>query len=138
MLVRSGRRRDLLKGPALDDGVRHGLLVQNTTPKTAPATIANTPTAIPTFGPVLNLSPLLSRSVLSEGDSGGVGVGSDVEEEVVETGVVLSDEGTTVMTVYVIDEVEGLALPIEVVADALGAADSVDVWLHCPLPPESV
>jgi hypothetical protein len=84
MLVRSGRRRDLLEGPMLEDGLHQGLLVQNTTPKTTPTTIANTPAAIPTFAPVLNLLSLLSRSVLLEGDSVDVGVGRDVEEEAAE------------------------------------------------------
>jgi hypothetical protein len=86
------------------------------------------------FVPVLNPLSLLFRSVLSEGDSIDVGVGSGVEEEVEEAGVVLSDDGVTVMTVYVANEVEGVAPSTEVVADVLGAADSAEVWLHCPLP----
>lgn len=75
------------------------LLVQNTTPKTRPTTNASTPTVLPTFAPVLIPLSLLFRSVLSEGDSIDVGVGSDVEEEVAEAGVVLSDDGVAVMTV---------------------------------------
>jgi hypothetical protein len=51
---------------------------------------------------------------------------------------VLSDEGVTVMTVYVAAEVEGLTPSIEVVADVLSAADSAEIRLHCPLPLESV
>jgi len=66
---------------------------------------------------------LLFRSVLLEGDSIDVGVGSDVEEEVAEAGVVLSDDGVTGMTVYVADEVEGVAASVEVVADVLCAVD---------------
>ena len=85
------------------------LLVQNTTPKTRPTTNVNTPTAIPTFASVLIPLSLLFRSVLSEGDSIDVGVGSDVEEEVAEAGVALSDDGVAVMTVYVANEVEGKA-----------------------------
>lgn len=127
MLVRSGRRRDLLEGPVPEDDFHQDLLVQNTTPKTRPTTNANTPTAIPIFAPVLIPLSLLFRSVLSEGDSIDVGVSSDVEEEVAEAGVVLSDDGVTVMTVYVADEVEGVA-----------PSDSAVVWLHCPLPLESV
>ena len=50
----------------------------------------------------------------------------------------LSDEGVTVMTVYVAAEVEGLVPSIEVVADVLSAADVAEVRLHCPLPLESV
>ena len=141
MLVRSGRRRDLLEDPVLEDDLHQGLLVQNTIPRTTPTTIANTPTVIPTFAPVLNLLSLLSRSVLLEGDSVDVGVGRDVEEEAAEAaeaGVVLSDEGVTVMTVYVAAEVEGLVPSIEVVADVLSAADVAEVRLHCPLPLESV
>jgi hypothetical protein len=91
-----------------------------------------------TFAPVLIPLSLLFRSVLSEGDSIDVGVGSDVEEEVAEAGVMLSDDGVTVMTVYVADGVEGVTSSIEVVADVLGAADGAEVWLHCPLPLESV
>lgn len=79
------------------------------------------------FAPVLIPLSLLFRSVLSEGDSIDVGVGSDVEEEVAEAGVVLSDDGVTVMTVHVADEIGGVASSIEVVAE---------VWLHCPLPLE--
>src|SRR5271156_231493 len=90
----------------------------------APQHNANTPTAIPTFAPVLIPLSLLFRSVLSEGDSIDVGVSSDVEEEVAEA---VSDDGITVMTVYVADEVEGVA-----------PSDSAVVWLHCPLPLESV
>ena len=86
-------------------------------------------TAIPTFALMLIPPSLFFRSVLSEGDSIDVGVGSDVEEEVAEAGVVLSDDGVTVMTVHVADEVEGVGPSIEVVAE---------VWLHCPLPLESV
>lgn len=138
MLVRSGRRRDLLEGPVPEDDFHQDLLVQNTMPKARPTTNANTPTAIPTFAPLLIPLSLFFRPVLSEGDSIDVGVGSDVEEEVAEAGVVLSDDGVTVMTVYVADEVEGAAPSIEVVADVLGAADSAEVWLHCPLPLESV
>jgi hypothetical protein len=138
MLVRSGRRRDLLEGPVLEDDLHQDLLVQNAMPKTTPTTIADTPTAIPTFAPVLNPLSLLSRSVLLEGDSVDVGVGRGDEEEVAEAGVVLSDGGVTVMTVYVAAEVEGLAPSIEVVADVLSAADGAEVWLHCPLPLESV
>src|SRR5271156_1865986 len=138
MLVRSGRRRDLLEGPVPEDDFHQDLLVQNTTPKTRPTTNANTPTAIPTFAPVLIPLSLLFRSVLSGGDSIDVGVGSDVEEEVAEAGVMLSDDSVIVMTVYVADEVEGVTPSIEVVADVLGAADSAEVWLHCPLPLESV
>jgi hypothetical protein len=33
---------------------------------------------------------------------------------------------------------KGVTPSIEVVADVLGAADSAEVWLHCPLPLESV
>jgi hypothetical protein len=121
-----------------EDDFHQDLLVQNTTPKTRPTTNANTPTAIPTFAHVLNPLSLLFRSVLSEGDSIDVGVGSDVEEEVAEAGVVLSDDGVTVMTAYVADEVEGVAPSIDVVADVLGVAGSAEVWLHCPLPLESV
>ena len=106
MLVRSGRWRDLLEGPVPEDDFHQDLLVQNTTPKTRPTTNANTPTAIPTFAPVLIPLSLLFRSVLSEGDSIDVGVSSDVEEEVAEA---VSDDGITVMTVYVADEVEGVA-----------------------------
>jgi hypothetical protein len=51
---------------------------------------------------------------------------------------VLSDEGVTVMTVYVAAEVEGLTPSVEVVADVLSATDSAEIWLHCPLPLESV
>jgi len=138
MLVRSGRRRDLLESLVLEDDLHIGLLVQNTTPKTIPTTIAITPIAIPTFAPVLNLLSLLSRSVPLEGDSVDVGIGRSVEEEVVEAGVVLSGEGVTVMTVYVAAEVEGLAPSIEVVADVLSAPDVAEVWLHCPLLLESV
>jgi hypothetical protein len=84
MLVRSGRRRDLLEGPVPEDDFHPDLLVQNTTPKTRPTTITNTPTGIPTFAPMLNPLSLLSRSVLLEGDSVDVGVGRDVEEEAAE------------------------------------------------------
>jgi hypothetical protein len=138
MLVRFGRRRDLLEGPVPEDDFHQDLLVQDTTPKTTPTTNANTPTAIPTFAPVLIPPSLLFRSVLLEGDSIDVGVGSDVEEEVAEAGVVLSDDGVTGMTVYVADEVEGVAASVEVVADVLCSADSAEVRLHCPLPLESV
>ena len=138
MLVRSGRRRDLLEGPVLEDDLHQDLLVQNAMPKTTPTTIADTPTAIPTFAPVLNPLSLLSRLVLLEGDSVDVGVGRGDEEEVPEADVVLSDGGVTVMTVHVTAEVEGLAPSIEVVADVLSAADGAEVWLHCPLPLESV
>jgi hypothetical protein len=95
------------------------LLVQNTTPKTRPITIANTPTAIPTFCPCAQPTVIAFQ------------IGA---EEVEEAGVVLSDDGVTVMTVYVANEVEGVAPSTEVVADVLGAADSAEVWLHCPLP----
>jgi hypothetical protein len=75
--------------------------------------------------------------VLLEGDSVDVGVGRDVEEEVAKVGVVLSDGGVNVMTVYVAAELEGLAPSIEVVAEVRSAADGAEVWLHCPLPLES-
>jgi hypothetical protein len=95
-------------------------------------------TAIPTFAPVLNPLSLLFRSVLSEGDSVDVGVGSDIEEEVTEASVVLSDDGITVMTVYVADEIEGVAPSVAVIADVLAAADTAEVWLHCALSLELV
>ena len=50
----------------------------------------------------------------------------------------LPDDGVTVITVYVAGEVAGVAPSIGVVADMLGAVDSVEVWLHCPLPLGSV
>jgi hypothetical protein len=128
MLVRSGRRRDLPEDPVLEDDLHQDLLVQNTMPKMTPTTNANTPT-IPTFAPLLNPSLLLFRSVLSEGDSVDGDVCSDIEEEVADAGLVLSDDGVTVMTVYVANEVERVAPSIEVVAE---------VWLHRPLPLESV
>ena len=72
--------------------------------------------------------------MLLEGDSVDVGVGRAVEEEVAEAGVVRSDEGVTVMTVYAAAEAEGLRS----LSGVLSAAESAEVWLHCPLPLESV
>jgi hypothetical protein len=107
-------------------------------PKTIATMAATTPIAVPTFAPVL--SPLLSlfMPALLEADWVDADVGSDVGEETADTEVMLSGGGVTVMTVYDADEVEGVKPSTALLATVLGAADNAEVWLHCPLPLESV
>jgi hypothetical protein len=68
----------------------------------------------------------------------GVDAGIDVREDTPDTGVVLSGDEVTVMTVYEVEEVDGVPPLMALVVIVLGAADSADVWLHSPLPLESV
>lgn len=70
-----------------------------------------------------------------------VAVGSDVGEEIGDVEVELSGDEVSVMIVYDADEVDGVPpprAPVVVAIVVLGATDGAGVWLHIPLPLESV